>query len=489
MKMNNENNERMIRDIYKGTQTPEHVKEQIDEALAFLTRQNSLSDTESTVRRRRKPLSFKRILALAAAAILCIGGTVFAAGQLYQMQLNKEKEYQRSLVISSEETLPEKVAEIEMKVNYIPEGFVLNPDKGMEYYYTDPENDDAGYYTGEPALIDTADPMEVPFVADSSHLTINDHDAVYICNMYSADKTWKNEKIYILYEELNRILSVGSWGHADKDELIKMAENITLTSTGNMISTDGLPRWSEIIKSQTIWDEKDSEEVASDDSILTEASEEQMANVHQIGDKFSIRSFLDDENMTELQLEASVTEVQTADDLSSLNEDEIPEEWKDLTGPDGKLISDTLNYIKNGDGEDSMPEIIRTEEQSLKLVCTTVKYYNPGTETIRDAWYMASLIPVVKDGNAYRIFDRTDNTCDCVENEHIGVRHEMSYSDVSGGHNGKNYIPKIAPGESVTVHLAWIVNADELDKLYLDLGGETIFTEDGLNIGYVDLNL
>lgn len=64
----------------------------------------------------------------------------------------------------------------------------------------------------------------------------------------------------------------------------------------------------------------------------------------------------------------------------------------------------------------------------------------------------------------------------------------MYYSDVVGEHNTKNYIPEIGPGESVTIHFAWIVNEDELDKLYLSFG-DTVFTEEGLKTGYVDLNL
>ena len=36
---------------------------------------------------------------------------------------------------------------------------------------------------------------------------------------------------------------------------------------------------------------------------------------------------------------------------------------------------------------------------------------------------------------------------------------------------------------------AWLVNEDELDKLYLNLRGETVFTDEGLEIGFVDLKL
>lgn len=105
-------------------------------------------------------------------------------------------------------------------------------------------------------------------------------------------------------------------------------------------------------------------------------------------------------------------------------------------------------------------------------------------------WYFADLIPIVKNGNTCQVFDRADETCDYVENENTGVRNIMCYADVSGGGSGpKNYIPEIKPGESVTIRFAWLVNEDELDKLYLNLRGETVFTDEGLEIGFVDLKL
>ena len=224
---------------------------------------------------------------------------------------------------------------------------------------------------------------------------------------------------------------------------------------------------------------------AEDDYYFTEASEEQMANTHQIGEKFKIHSFLD-ADMTDIELEATVTDIQTADDLSLLTKEEaIPDYMAELIGPDGKLISDTLYYMKDGDGVSTMPELVRTEETSLKLVYATVEFSNPGTEAVHNAWFMVPLIPIVKEGNTYKIFNRADDTCDYVENEHIGVRYEMLYHDISGGQKHNNYIPEIKPGESVTMHLAWIVNEDELDKLYLDFRGDGIFSEEGLKTGYV----
>ena len=49
----------------------------------------------------------------------------------------------------------------------------------------------------------------------------------------------------------------------------------------------------------------------------------------------------------------------------------------------------------------------------------------------------------------------------------------MAYSDVSEDYgNGGNYIPSLAPGKSIQIHMAWIVNENLLDHLYLNLNGD-----------------
>lgn len=489
MKMNEENYDQKIRGIYKKAQAPEIVKSRTEETLNFLKQQNSVNTTLKRHRRRR-PLSFRRAAAIAAAAIMCIGGTVFAAERLYQMYLKKEDTYQRSLHISTKEKLPKKIAEVKMEVNYIPEGFAQDSEKGMEHYYKNTDKEDAGYFILEPILMDSSDTLTESFVKDAQSLTINGHDAVYLCSSYTEDQTWENGVIYILYKDTNRIVSVNSWGHAKKEELIKIAENITLTPTGRMVSSKDLPHWSETIALEKQPDEKSDDTSTEDPYHFYEASERQMANVHQVGSKFNVESSLDDDVITEIQLEASVKDVQVADDFSLLaKEQEIPDDWKELTGPDGKLTSDTLIYNKRGNGADTMPEVVRKEETSLKLVYVTVEYTNTSNKTIRDAWYMASLIPITKKGDTYKVFTRIDDSCDYVENEHIAVGSELMYSDVSGGHRNNNYIPEIKPGKTTTVHMAWIVNEDELDKLYLDFCGEYPLTKESLETGLVDLNL
>lgn len=492
MKTENLNNDPRIRDIYKNTAAPDIVKKRTEETLEFLKQQKSTNITVTHLKRKkRKPLTFKKIAAITAAAILCISGTVLAAERIYQLHLNNDKEYQRTLRISTEKELPEEIEEVTMEANYIPEGFTYSPEK--EYYVN--QSRDAGYWISEPVLADKADPLSMSFVSDAQPLTVDGRDAVYIRVRYSADKDWENGKLYVLYEELNRILMLGSWGRGEKDELIKIAENIDLAPTGKMVASKDLTHWSEIVNNLSKGaDEKGTDAPAEDDYYYYEADEAQMANVHQVGDKFDLSSLLD-EAPEGSSLEACITKVQVEDDLSLITNrdaimDETYESWKDLTGPDGKLTSDTLNYIKNGNGTDTMPEIVRTEKQPVKLLYAEAEYTNTGNTALHDVHYFINAVPIIKEGASYKIFDRTDETCDYVENEHTvctpGVS-DMPYSDVPGNKNPKNYITEIKPGETVTVRLAWLVNEDELDKMYLSMNGDSEFTDQGLEIGLVEL--
>ena len=101
---------------------------------------------------------------------------------------------------------------------------------------------------------------------------------------------------------------------------------------------------------------------------------------------------------------------------------------------------------------------------------------------------------MVGDENEYTIYDRAmrdnDENTDYVSTSSVGGFGEMDYYDIRSGDRNNNYISSIKPGETVTVHIAKIVNEDELDKMYMSLdtqGGAFEFYEEALQIGYIDI--
>ena len=67
---------------------------------------------------------------------------------------------------------------------------------------------------------------------------------------------------------------------------------------------------------------------------------------------------------------------------------------------------------------------------------------------------------------------------------------EMDYYDTGSRSADKNYISSLSPGQSIDVHVAKVVNADETGRLYLSLCDESdafSFTSAALKAGYVDI--
>lgn len=89
----------------------------------------------------------------------------------------------------------------------------------------------------------------------------------------------------------------------------------------------------------------------------------------------------------------------------------------------------------------------------------------------------------------YRMYRYTDDSYDYIIDDHETDEWEMGYSDVTGGARYNNYIPEILPGETKEVHLAWLVTEDNLDHMYLELNGSSLFSEETLATGLVKLNM
>ena len=80
---------------------------------------------------------------------------------------------------------------------------------------------------------------------------------------------------------------------------------------------------------------------------------------------------------------------------------------------------------------------------------------------------------------------------DRVSEDSVARIAEMTYYNVTEefGYGG-NYIPSLKAGESIQVNMAWIVNEDVLEKMYLNLSGDFgtyEFTESMLDVGVVDI--
>ena len=135
--------------------------------------------------------------------------------------------------------------------------------------------------------------------------------------------------------------------------------------------------------------------------IKTSASEEEMENVHAIGEIFPMVT-LEEVTHTEIKgITACVKEVWVEDDLSLIEDPSVTTGWEDAVGADGTLIPNEISYIKNGNGVDSLDEVVDSETVEQKLVYVTVEFTNTGDTDQKNVTYGCLINGIVEQNGQF----------------------------------------------------------------------------------------
>ena len=190
-----------------------------------------------------------------------------------------------------------------------------------------------------------------------------------------------------------------------------------------------------------------------------------------------------------------VDNVQILDDLRVLDGADLPEEWEAAVAGDGTLKQNHLSYVKSGDGENTLDKVVNEAAVNQKLVYAQVTYTNNTDAELRNILYHGSLITMKHENGSYRLYlpsEEPGDDYDYYMEDGVAKTGSMTYySAVEDYGNGGNYIGALAPGESVQVVMAWIVDETDLDNMYLNLnsdGGIIEFTDSMLKGGVISLS-
>ena len=107
------------------------------------------------------------------------------------------------------------------------------------------------------------------------------------------------------------------------------------------------------------------------------------------------------------KISVCVGTVRVEDNLQLLGHNNVPKEWSAAVGADGKIVNNTLSYIKSGDGVDTVDEIVKTEKMEQKLVYATVTYTNKTDKEINHMLYLGTLMLMNHENGAYQFEDST----------------------------------------------------------------------------------
>ncbi|MEI3138366.1 MAG: hypothetical protein V8T31_01620 [Lachnospiraceae bacterium] len=174
------------------------------------------------------------------------------------------------------------------------------------------------------------------------------------------------------------------------------------------------------------------------------------------------------------EVSMKVDQIQLADDLSLLDIKYIPDIWKNVTDESGRLKDNEASYVKRGDGVDTLDEVVRTENFPAKLVYATLTFTNRGEQDLKNIHYYIKMALLDQTETGYQRYDyeaQSGEDYDYIEwNGALSLDGGMQYYG-SQNDNGKNYISSLAAGESTEVNVAWIVNEDDLGRMYLEVSG------------------
>lgn len=134
-------------------------------------------------------------------------------------------------------------------------------------------------------------------------------------------------------------------------------------------------------------------------------------------------------------------------------------------------------------------EILRKQPKTESLDMVSEPYTRDMEGKLLIFWTYRRMQYLIEEDGVYRMYRYTDDSYDYIIDDHETDEWEMGYSDVTGGARYNNYILEILPGETKEVHLAWLVTEDNLDHMYLELNGSSLFSEETLATGLVKLNM
>lgn len=468
-------------------ETPEFIHTMIQSEV-----KKQLQDTKvvNIKTRKVKKRTGARVAAVAAVCVLATSTVAYASAKLHHMFLEKQGTYSIVTGIKSDDStgkidLPEKIHDIDISAGYIPEGMEWMDESHLQY----PEHDLTGGFSFASVLLDDDDldiVMQDKSVVECEERTFGNYEGVYLKYNDLAEDGSFNQRIYLLCPDVYRVITVYIGDDILKEDAVKVVENLVITENDTMIETAGLYTWSEMV----------SPEEASEGTALISIEGDKLP-VHQIGEAFDMSASGEDSDgnyIGDNKISACVDAVQVTDNLQLLVQNNVPEEWMTAVGADGKIVNNTLSYIKSGDGVDTVDEIVKTESMKQKLVYVTVTYTNKTDKEIAHMLYLGTLMLMNHEDGTYQIYDpaqQSGTDCDRVIWDGVAHTAEMTYYSVSEDYgNGGNYISSLKPGESIQVNMAWIVNENDLDNMYLNLngdGGAYEFSDSILNTGLVDI--
>lgn len=472
------------RQLFKETFSQLHASE---DTIAEVMK---MANTQHERKKMRRPARMGALIALAAVLLM---GTAFAA-VTYHLHTEPVGDLGLAVSIAAEGDAPGAVAfsgegaevtyyDLDIVPGWLPEGMVNVPGETVKWDYED--NGFRGGFSIGSGPLNTGDATFCDMVTDAESqesLSVNGHEAFYIRR---AGDDGFNQRLYVSYPECNAVLTIYVGSNITKDEAVKFAENLSVSVSDRALSSENLEYNGKLYLDianyiatgvyENTADFSPSAELPGNILPAQQAAAENMANAKAVGESYTVR-VLDHagvNDVKETELPIKVVDYAIADDTSILRDAScLDGDVAKLLDENGKLPEDTLRFYVSGNGITAPSSTVVAEQaQQPKLVAVTFEVTNNTDSTLSDIIYGGRLMAVEETADGWAEYKPVPESgaadYDYFSGEAWESLEVMRYWDVvEPESNGGNSIRDLAPDESITVQVAFVVNECEADHLW-----------------------
>lgn len=420
-------------------------------------KQQMLHQMEESPMRSHKFHMKKSMTALVAvaAAVVILPTAVYASTQIRGYFQTKDGVYQQEVVIPKSESVSDQI--MALQVGWMPEGMAFDPSCGK---YNDANGRGITMLFYKMDNKDAALKHNISYSTSQETLTCGSNTVLYAVKDTTGEtgEDIFDKEIWVAFPDSNYAAQLYATNDITKDEIQKIAENLSLTPSDT--------------ETASIWDGDEREEVGGTDETYKFGD----YTIQQIGDTVRSDSYDAEDADTDpyARITAKLDSVSVQDNfdgLPAINDIGEPVDYRQYLNADGTVQDDVRTWYSRGDGVNTLDEKIKEETVPQRVLVMHLTYTNESSIT-QEICVCPSLLQKNGDAMEYNAVacEPTDETMYC-----NGTLNDLKYGEfflfTTDRDHSKNNITNVAPGESVEATVAFLMDEDELQDLYADILG------------------
>lgn len=412
-------------------------------------------DMEEMMMAKRKIKAKKPMMIAAAvlAAIVVIPSSAYAASRMYRASLEPKSNYQQNVLIDVGETQDSQI--MALQVGWMPDG-IATDDDGFKYH--DAQDEQRSVTVCFYKVKDGENCLEVENknIISQRTETIHGNQVFFLQRdtTMNGNRVCFDKVVWVAFTDTNYAAELFATTGMTEDELEQIVENLSLTPS----DTETAGEW---VAEETEINDDGEEDSAEMDSIEY--------NTYEIGETIPVT-----DNMGAATAQMTVDSISIQDDFGDLPSVDcigLDRDYQDFQKEDGTIVDNIRTWYRVGDGVNTLDAVWKQETKTQKVIVLHLTYTNNGTKSIEECvcpylFQMGEngeiLSPCEEETDAEDYF--YNNSCDL---NYDGKEFFLFWTE--SNHTKNNLI--LRAGESAEATVAFAMNADEMENLYMMVDG------------------